>query len=244
MSRSNQPNYIVNNVAREINLKEYFDVIKKRIWLIVVITLITTIGGAYYSSYTHTNLYESSRRIIVGPEAGNMSTLMVMVKDPIIMEKVRSELNLSRSPEGIANQISVARIDESQVIKISAVDTDPIVARDIVNSTSKLFKSEIAAILEFQDVQLLSPAKENPYPINEKGNRMTIIAFVLGLITSIGLIFLLDSLDHTIKTNQDIEDYLGLTVLGNISNMNKKKFVKKKSAQPEVELRGETVGLK
>ena len=57
-----------------------------------------------------------------------MNTLMVMIKDPIIMEKVNSELNLSRSPEGIANEITVAQIDDSQVIKISAIDTDPKVA--------------------------------------------------------------------------------------------------------------------
>ena len=129
MGNSKQPNYMVNNVAREINLKEYYEVIKKRIWLIVIITFLTTVAGAFYNSYTHTNLYESSRRIIIGSDSGNMNTLMVMIKDPIIMEKVNSELNLPRSPEGIANQITVAQIDDSQVIKISAIDTDPKVAR-------------------------------------------------------------------------------------------------------------------
>jgi capsular polysaccharide biosynthesis protein len=169
---------------------------------------------------------------------------MVMIKDPIIMEKVRDELNLSRSPEGIANQITVAQIDDSQVIKISAVDADPKVAMAIVNSTAKLFKSEIATILDFKEVQLLSEAKENPYPINPSGNRITIIAFVLGMITAVGLAFLLDSLDQTIKTNKDIEEYLDITVLGKVSNMNKKKFVIKRKSQPEMELRGDTVGIK
>ncbi|QHE63614.1 capsular biosynthesis protein [Rossellomorea vietnamensis] len=235
---------MVNNVAREINLREYYEVIKKRLWLIILITFITTVAGYVYNYYTQTNLYESSRRVIIGSDSGNMSTLMVMIKDPIIMEKVRDELNLSRSPEGIANQITVAQIDDSQVIKISAVDADPKVAMAIVNSTAKLFKSEIATILDFKEVQLLSEAKENPYPINPSGNRITIIAFVLGMITAIGLVFLLDSLDQTIKTNKDIEEYLDITVLGKVSNMNKKKFVIKRKSQPEMELRGDTVGIK
>ena len=244
MGNSKQPNYIVNNVAREISLKEYYEVIKKRIWLIILITMITTVAGYVYNSYTQTNLYESSRRMILGSDNGNMSTLMVMIKDPIIMEMVRDELNLSRSPEGIANQITVEQIDDSQVIKISAIDADPKIAMDIVNSTSKLFKSEIATILDFKEVQLLSEAKENPYPINPQGNRITIIAFVLGMITAVGLVFLLDSLDQTIKTNKDIEDYLDITVLGKVSNMNKKKFVTKRKVQPDMELRGDTVGIK
>ncbi|RBP03136.1 YveK family protein [Rossellomorea aquimaris] len=244
MGSSKQPNYIVNNVAREINLKEYYEVIKKRAWLIILITFVTTVAGYFYNSYTQTNLYESSTRVIIGSDSGNMSTLMVMIKDPIIMEKVRNELNLSRSPEGIANQITVAQIDDSQVIKISAIDANPKVAMAIVNSTAKLFKSEIATILDFKEVQLLSEAKENPYPINPPGNRITIIAFVLGMITAIGLVFLLDSLDQTIKTNKDIEEYLDITVLGKVSNMNKKKFVIKRKSQPEMELRGDTVGIK
>ncbi|OXS59094.1 capsular polysaccharide biosynthesis protein [Bacillus sp. V-88] len=244
MGSSKQSNYMVNNVAREINLREYYEVLKKRIWLIILITFITTVAGYVYNYYTQTNLYESSRRVIIGSDSGNMSTLMVMIKDPIIMEKVRDELNLSRSPEGIANQITVAQIDDSQVIKISAVDADPKVAMAIVNSTAKLFKSEIATILDFKEVQLLSEAKENPYPINPSGNRITIIAFVLGMITAVGLAFLLDSLDQTIKTNKDIEEYLDITVLGKVSNMNKKKFVIKRKSQPEMELRGDTVGIK
>ncbi|WP_051758540.1 YveK family protein [Rossellomorea vietnamensis] len=244
MGSSKQSNYMVNNVAREINLREYYEVLKKRIWLIILITFITTVAGYVYNYYTQTNLYESSRRVIIGSDSGNMNTLMVMIKDPIIMEKVRDELNLSRSPEGIANQITVAQIDDSQVIKISAVDADPKVAMAIVNSTAKLFKSEIATILDFKEVQLLSEAKENPYPINPSGNRITIIAFVLGMITAVGLVFLLDSLDQTIKTNKDIEEYLDITVLGKVSNMNKKKFVIKRKSQPEMELRGDTVGIK
>ena len=70
MGNSKQPNYMVNTVAREINLKEYYEVIKKRIWLIVIVTLLTTVAGAFYNSYTHTNLYESSRRIIIGSDKG------------------------------------------------------------------------------------------------------------------------------------------------------------------------------
>jgi capsular polysaccharide biosynthesis protein len=243
MGSPSKPNHIVHSVAREIDLKEYYEVIKKKIWLIIIITFLTTVAGAVYNSYTHVNLYESSRRIIIGAE-GNMSTLMVMVKDPIIMEKVRDELNLSRSPEGIANQITVSQVDDSQVIKISAIDTDPKVAVSIVNATAKLYKNEIASILKFENVQLLSEAKENPFPINAKGNRTTIIAFVLGMITAIGLVFLLDSLDHTIKSRKDIEEYLDITVLGTVSNMNKKKFVSKRNKQPDIELRGETVGIK
>src|SRR5690625_5537093 len=112
-----------------------------------------------------------------------MSTLMVMIKDPIIMEKVQEELELSRSPESIAGQISVTRVDESQVIMISVTDQDPKIAMEIANATARSFKSEVGNLLDFDEVQLLSEAKENNFPINENKNRTVIIAFVFGLIT-------------------------------------------------------------
>ena len=47
------------------------------------------------------------------------------MKDPTIMEKVAQDLNLKRSPEALAGQITVQSIDTSQVVSISVIDSDP-----------------------------------------------------------------------------------------------------------------------
>ena len=78
-----------------------------------------------------------------------MKTLMVMIKDPIIMEKVKNELNLQGSAEGIANRITVEQVDESRVVRISVIDTDPEEAVAIANATAKTYKSEIVKLLRF-----------------------------------------------------------------------------------------------
>jgi capsular polysaccharide biosynthesis protein len=244
MSRIKRANLVDNGRTKEINLKEYYEVIKKRIWIIVILVFLTTLAGYIQNTYFHSSLYQTSTRLIIGSDSESMSTLMVMIKDPIIMEKVSKKLPESRSPEGLAGQITVERIDESQVIKLSVVDSDPRMAAEIANTTASVFKSEIVNILEFKDVQLLSEAKVNPAPINETGNRTILIAFILGLITGIGLAFLLDSLDGTVRSSQDIEEYLGVPSLGIVPKMNKKNIIIKKKKRQELDLRGETIGIK
>ncbi|MDQ0217500.1 capsular biosynthesis protein [Peribacillus cavernae] len=243
MGGEKQQNSIENTKGKEINLKEYYEVIKKRLWIIILVTILTTSAGIFYNNLNNVPLYQTSTRIIIESDSENMKTLMVMIKDPIIMEKVKDELQLSGSSEGIAGQIVVERVDESKVVRISATDADPEMAANIVNTTAKVFKNEIVNILDFKGVRLLSEAKVNPNPINEAQNRTIIIALVFGIIAGIGLVFLLDSLDGTIKRESEVEDVLGVPVIGVIANLNKKKLFAKKIKQAELKLRGETLDI-
>lgn len=244
ISNQEKEQVVVGKHAKDINLKGILGVVKKRLWIVVLITIITTTVGYFASDRNHTPLYETSTRIVVETDDNYMSTLMVMIKDPIIMQKVKDEMNLSRSPESIAGQIEVTRIDESQVIMISVTDQSPAVAMNIANMTAETFKSEAKKILDFKDVQLLSGAKQNSSPINETKNKTVLIAFVLGLVIGVGLIFLVDSLDETVDKEFQVEEILGVPVIGVISNMKKvRKDLPQKRRKDETKLRSDEVGV-
>ncbi|WP_077623702.1 YveK family protein [Sediminibacillus massiliensis] len=234
------------NNAKEISLRDYFEVVKKRFWMIIVITILTTLAGYYYGAANNVSLYQSSTRMIVSTENENMNTLMVMITDPIIMEQVTSQLKLDTTPEWLARQIEVTRINDSEVVDISVTHMDPQTAADIANTTAGVFKSEIVNILKFEGVQLLSEAKVNPVPINGSQNNSLIVGFIFGIVAGIGLVFLLDSIDGTVNKEREVEEVLGVPVLGVISNMNKKKLSmkKQKAIKNEMEFRGESVDVK
>lgn len=244
MNIGKSEHFYTNKHAKEINLRDYYLLIKKRFWIIAVIMVISGTAGFFYSKFTNTLLYQTSTRIIIGSDSEYMKTLMVMIKDPIIMEKVKMELQLDRPPEEIANQIQVTRMEDSQVIKISVMDSDPKLAADLANTTASTFKQEIVQILNFRDVQLLSEAEVNSEPINETRNRTMAIASILGLITGVGFVFLLDSLDSKVRKEYEVEEVLGVPVLGVVSNMNKKQKLANRHKKKELHLRGETIGLK
>lgn len=231
-------------MAKEINLRELFMILKKRFWIIVIITLIATVTGYFQNASNITLLYQSSSRIIVGANAEYMKTLMVIIRDPVIMEKVVQELNITGSPEALAGQISVESINSSQVVRITVIDSNPDLAAAIANTTASVFKKEIRNIVNFNDVSFLSDAKVNKNPINSKSNRAIYIAFIMGLMIAVGFVFLLHSLDDTVNSQRDVEELVGVQVLGTVSKMTIKNINKKKQKQPEIEYRGEIFELK
>lgn len=232
-------------IAKEINLKEILLVIKKRLWVLIVVTIIAAISGfAYGANKTTTLLYQSSTRVIIGADAELMKTLQVIIKDSTVLGKVVEKLKLNRSPESLANQINVESLDDSKVVSISVIDTDPNLATEIANTTAEVFKNEIPKILGFNDVKILSSAKVNPQPINEDSNKAAIIGLIFGLFAGLGLVFLLDSMDDTVKSERDVEEYLDLPVIGQISKMNKKNIQKQSHHQFDFKQGGGSVAVK
>ena len=219
-------------MAKEINLKEIFNIMKRRYWVIIATTILVTLAGLLYSTlFNPSPLYQSGTRIVIGADANNMSTLMVMIKDPSILEKVSHNLNAQRSPNALDHEITATNIDNSQVVSISVTDSNPIVAADIANTTASTFKSEAENILNFSKVQLLSPAKVIPVPINPDNNNKILYAIFIGIVAGIGLVFFLNTLDNSIQSELGLEKLLEVTSLGSISKMNKKNIIKRRTFQ-------------
>jgi len=234
MSRIPQP-FEGKGIAKDINLKDLYRIIVKRFWIVLVITFITTLAGWYYSSLNKTTpLYEASTNVIIEADSEYRKTLQVIIKDTIVLESVIANLGLEKSPSALAGQINVYSIDDSQVVRISVTDTDSKRAVEIANETAKVFSNKIPSILKFEDIRILSKAKENPSPINESSsNKVILAAFVFGIVIGIGLLFLIDSLDDSIKSESDIEMILGIQVLGSVSSMNKRNINKRKNKRYE-----------
>jgi capsular polysaccharide biosynthesis protein len=216
-------------IGKEIDLKNLFKVIKKRLWIIIFITSLLTLLSGIYSNLTYSPLYQASSRIMVKANSELMNTLLVVMKEPKILEKVVKDLELSRSPESLSNQLSVGQISGSQLVRIVVVDPDPVLAAKIANATMNAYMSEFPKLYGFSDFVIMFEAKENPNlpPFNDNRVRNLILAFIIGVTLSIGFVFILDSLDDSIKSDKDLERLLGTPVLGSISKVNKNKLVKK-----------------
>ncbi|WP_020062953.1 YveK family protein [Bacillus sp. 123MFChir2] len=228
-------------MEKEINLKKLFSVIKRRLWIIIVLTIITTVAGAVYSILLKTPLYAYSARIIIqANNAEMMNTLKVMINEPAVLEKVAAELHTDRSASALSGQISTESVQGSQVVKINVVDADPEFAAKIANTTATVYKQEVSTLLNFNNVSVLSEAKASKYPVPININHSNTIRlfFFIGIILSIGFVFLLDSLDDTIKSERSMEELLGIPTLGGISKMNKRNIVDKYSKGRSVALRG------
>ncbi len=229
-------------MEKEINIKKLLQVIKKRLWIVIVLAFFSAIAGGYYTYYVKTPLFEANTRILIRTDNELISALLVMLKEPSILEHVVSELNLSQSPEGLSGQISAYPVASSQVVVIRVVDTDSTRATEIANKTTEVFIREVPELMGFGNIEVLRSAKENVWPINLNHNRVIMMSLVFGIVVGIGLIFLLDSLDDTIRGLRETEELLGIPVLGYIPKMTKRNSYTQSVKQQTYNVRGESIG--
>ena len=170
-----------------------------------------------------------------------INTYSVIIKSPTILDEVSEKLSLDMSTGALNEKITVSNAQNSQVVSIEVQDPDPALAVKIANTTASVFEKEISNIMNVDNVSVLSEAnfEGTPSPVNPKPVLNMAIALVVGLMIGVGLAFLLEYLDNTIKNEDDIEKILGLPVLGTIAVIEDKEVGSRKSSKKSV--RGEAV---
>ncbi|MCY8232289.1 YveK family protein [Priestia endophytica] len=247
-------------MEESINLRELFQTLKKHLLLISIITVILTAASGVVSYFFLTPIYQSSTQILVNQSKSEqqiyspnevqtnlqlINTYNVIIKSPAILDEVIKKENLEMTSGALNELISVSSEQDSQVVNVTVQHEDPQKAANIANAIATTFQSEIKTIMNVDNVSILTKAEisDNPSPVKPNPILNMAIALVVGLMVGIGLAFLLDYLDNTIKKEKDIEDQLGLPVLGTIAIINIEGNTKKKGSKIEInETRGESIG--
>lgn len=242
-----------------ISLQEVFEIIRKKIALILIITFSAAAISAIVSFFLITPKYERSTQLLVNRSqvSENFSTNEVqtniqlintyseIILSPRILDIAAKELeglieieNGEITASYLKGKITVNNQNNSQVLNISVEDTDPHRAALIANKVAEVFQREIPSIMNVDNVNILSEADvpEDLSPVSPKPLLNIAIAFVVGLMLGVGLAFLIEYFDNTIKTEQDIEKYLELPVLGVITTFDMEDMQQKRDFKS---LRGE-----
>ena len=214
----------------EMTLEDIFKALKKRWLLIVSITLMFLIGGSVFVLFFGpVPQYQSSTTVLVDYRASetealtqndiNLSQKLVqtyteIIKSLTILNPVIEEMDLSLTPNELLKKISVSQVNETEIIKISVTDEDPILARDIANTLAETFSEEISHIMKVDSTSILDEAVLPTMPLAQNKVTKIAIAGILGMMVSVGLVFLFEYLDRSIKTADETESLLGVPVLG------------------------------
>lgn len=220
---------------QELDLRQYWEVLRKH-WLIVVaIPLIAALTSGIVSFFVLKPVYESVTTLIVGQKAGNDSaqqagklldynvlladqqlakTYATIAKSRTVEDNVIKTLGLTQTFDTLDKSITVDSVPNTEVLEIKVDNTSAALAAQIANATAKEFSSAVIDIKKVDSVSVVDKAVAPHHPIKPKKSLNVMIAFVVGLMVSVGLAFLLEYLDNTIKTSGDVEGILGLPVLG------------------------------
>lgn len=214
-----------------ISLSEIVKIIRRRIGLIIILTLISIGISAAITFYVLTPTYQAQTQILVNqksnPEEANswqstesdlrlINTYNVIITSPVILSPVIEKLELKTTPESLMKQIAVSSKSDSKVVNISVVSPNPLRAVEIANTVAEVFKTQIPQLMSVDNITILSAAKleDSPRPVKPKKELNLVIGAVVGLMLGIGMALFLEFLDTTIKSEEDIETVLHLPVMG------------------------------
>jgi capsular polysaccharide biosynthesis protein len=254
-----------DTMEETISLKELLATLKKRLVMIILITMTAGLASGIISYFFLTPIYQASTQILVNQESSEqsfyspnevqtnlqlISTYNEIIKTSRILDKVLVQAGLDMTADQLAGKITVSSQKDSQVVNVSVQDPDPAMAAKIANITVEVFQKDIVNIMgkRVDNVSILAPAKvtDNQAPIKPQPIMNVAIAIVVGLMASIGLAFLLEYFDSTIKNEQDIEKILELPILGVIAQIDDQKMEElklRKAAGTRTAGRGETHGV-
>jgi len=224
----------------EIDLRKILKVLRKWSKLIIMITLLTTLASGLISYYYLKPVYQAKTLLMVtvasdklqvttnpltrtDPTTGaatapmpvlTMNTYLGQLKSEVVISRVITALNLSnQSGDSLSKNIEASIVQDSNLIEVKVKHTDPILAANIANTLSAEYLDLMKNFM-FSSVVVISPANIPVNPVKPNKPLNIAVAFVLGLMISTPLAFLLEYLDDTLKTPEDISRELDLPVLG------------------------------
>ena len=159
---------------------------------------------------------------------------MELVKSRTVLEEVISVLNLEMEPEELSDAITTSNPDNTRILTIQVEDEDPEVAREIADAVRESASNTIQDIMEIDAVNTVEEANLPTTPSSPSVFRNTAIGGFIGIVIAMGIIVLIYVFDDTIKTPEDVENYLGLNVLTSIpiqEGEQKPKRVKRKTTR-------------
>ncbi len=138
-----------------------------------------------------------------------------------VLSSVISQENLSLSTSELSNMISVSIPTDTRVISISVEDTDAQEASDIANTIREVAAEKIKSVTKVDDVTTLEAAEVASKPSSPNIKRNAALGALVGGFLAIVGILVLEVLDDRVRRPEDVEEVLGMTLLGVVPDIDK-----------------------
>ena len=225
------------NQAVEIDIFATLKVLWKRKFSIILVALVFAIAAFGYSAFLAKKEYQSTSRIYVVSRQNQDNNALTnsdlqagayLVKDYreiILSQNVLSqaieELKLNMTPAELSKKINVSVPTDTRILSITAKDGDPKEAARIANGLRNVAAEKITSVTKVSDVTTLDEAEVPQSPSSPNIKRNVLLGFVAGAGLMVVLLVVVEVLDDRVKKPEDVEELMGLPLLGVVPDIKK-----------------------
>ena len=228
---------------KEIDLRFIFEILKKNIIPLVLVTVIVGAMSFFGSMLFIPKQYEADAMLIVNNKqtdnqgvgsgeiiaAQNLAEVYsIIIKSDTVLQQVIDDLKLNMTYEQLYKAISVSSVDSTQVISVKMRSTDADFAKKIIADVVKVAPPVIADKVEAGSVKVISEARisNNGNPVSPNLTKNAMFGAVIGFVITLAVVFIKAFFRNTLKTENDITNTLGIPLLGIIPEIDEKEFAR------------------
>ena len=234
----------------EIDLKELFYVIKRKLWIILLTGIVGAVGFGLFTALVMKPVYTSSTMLYIVNKTTTLTSLTdlqlgtqltkdykVLVTSRPVTGQVITNLDLNLSHEQLVKKIKVDNPTDTRILTISVEDTDPYMAKSIADEFASVASARMAEIMDSAPPNIVEEAYLPTQKTKPSITKNTMIGGLAGVFLAGAIILVLFVMNDAIKTPEDVEKYLGLNTLATIpvfegeTGAKKKKSKRKKSGR-------------
>lgn len=225
--------------AYNIEFKDIINVVKRRFFIVILITIPTLLFGIYYGLSDSKVLYQARVSLIIGnyidtqgtqfqiDDISRIQTLMgtysAIAKTSSVAERTVKELKLKVSAGEIRRNISASPQTETPFLDLILIWTVPQEALDILDVFTDIYIEEARSIYSMYNIKIMERDSIPQKVVISRLNLFATFGFFAGIIISLLLIFALEFMNSKLNTEEDIEKSTGLPVLGLIPKQKKRR---------------------
>ncbi len=214
-----------------IDLREVFAILRKNLIWLILSAVVFAVAGYFATALLITPQYEASATLIVNSREGAqqqtavtndqinsakqlVDTYAVILKSDTVLQRTIDELALDMDYGQLVEKVTISSVNSTQVMKVAVRDPDAKVAQNIVANIVEQAPTVIVETVNAGSVKIVSQPSAGQDPVSPNKMTNTAVAGLLGLVLAVGIVFLRSMMNNTFTTDKDINQHLGITVLG------------------------------
>lgn len=217
-------------MEKEIKISDVVGLILSKKWIILSCVLLCAIGTYVYSAFFVDPVYTSTGKLYVSnvqdkrnnnvelsemtTSARLVNTYVEILKSEYFTNKIAEEVNLGYSGQEIKKMLSMASINNTEILQININCEDPNHAAAILNTILYSADEELIRVVKAGSVSIIDNGKVPIEPSAPNVMSNTVLGAILGAFLSAVIIIAILLLDVTVRSEDELSDKYGYPILG------------------------------